>query len=111
MMPGPHVGAVENLAEYVVLTLIAGGVAPTDGRRLSVTFEVGRLPLGLGRVTVDVVQHPGPAVALELPEHPVQKAARLVGEADAIECINGERGIADPDVAIVPVAAAADRLW
>jgi hypothetical protein len=56
---------------------------------------------GAGPFAVDVL----PAVL-----QPVPEADRLLGETDAQQAVWRERGVADPGVAVVPVALPADRL-
>ncbi len=46
----------------------------------------------------------------EAVRQPVHESGRLVGEAEPEQGVEGEGGVADPGVAVVPVAAAADLL-
>ena len=56
---------------------------------------------GPSRVAVRIV----PAVL-----QPVPESRRLFGEADTQQAVHRERGVANPGVAVVPIAHAADRL-
>ena len=61
---------------------------------------------------VHELQGAGPSAVGVLPAvlQPVPEAGRLLGEADAQQAVERERGVANPGVAVVPVALAADRL-
>ena len=68
--------------------------------------------LGPAIDAVHELQGAGPVLVGILPAilQPVPEAGRLLGEPDAEQAVQRERGIADPGVAVVPVARAADRL-
>ena len=102
---------VERLAPDVQLQLLGRGVADAHRRRALVAGQPGQLQLGnppaagqpvhdlqVGRVAGDGAQQPVPPLA------------GLGDEPGAGERLQGERGVAQPAVAVVPVAGAADLL-
>jgi hypothetical protein len=97
---GPLVGAVQDLAEDVVLVLVAGFVCPAHRGRGPVALQLRVDPL-LGRdPAVQVVQHRRPGPALDQGEHPGQEGPGLRGKADAPQGVYREGGVADPGVAL-----------
>src|SRR5581483_3974343 len=94
--------------------LAMGVVADAHRRRAAITGEVIERELGQAVAAVDAVDDlwraaAGTSLAAARLE-PAHEGARLVGEADAQQAVDGERSVADPAIAIVPVARAADRL-
>src|SRR5262249_43940115 len=105
----PFVSAIENLAVDVVLNLLGRRVAPS--RRTLTTIPSDPLVCSLrGRAgAVEVIDRFGTAAALYRVQRPTEKPQRLLRAADAIERVNRERRVAQPRVAIIPVALAADH--
>src|SRR5687768_3769211 len=108
VVAGPLIRAIEDLSEDVVLALRGRAVAPPDGPGATVALEFAILAFGRGLTAVQVVQDMGTPVPLHGVEDPAQKAPRLAPEAHPVERVHGERGIADPRVAIVPIPRSAD---
>ena len=113
-----EVDRVDQLAVDVELELVDGAVADPHRPGVAVAAQVVELGL-VGDVAVDVVEHPQRAevvgrAVLGRVRHPVREPAherrRLVGEAEPQQRVEAERGVADPHVAVVPVAAPAHRL-
>ena len=90
-------------------------VADPHRPRAAVALQVVERLLREFGPAVDAVhelQGAGPLAVGVLPAvlQPVPEAGRLLGEPDAEQAVQRERGVADPGVAVVPVARAADRL-
>src|SRR5690606_14225066 len=102
---------VHDLAVDVELELLVGGVAHADGPRAEVPAEMVQLALASRSVSVDVVEDAqawlGESGAVQ---QPADEGLRLVIEAQSEESAHGQRGVAQPAVAVVPVEIAADAL-
>ena len=110
-----QVHRVDQLAVDVELELVGRAVPDPDGRRAPIALEVVEHLLGNLGAPVDGVHDLEGAglVADALAEavrQPVHEAGGLVGEAEPEQRIEGEGGVPDPRVAVVPVAPAADLL-
>src|SRR5215510_9815765 len=105
----PLICAVEDLAIHVVLALVGRAVAPANGCRMPVAFQLGVLALSGHRVTFNVIHDSRLTGAFARITNPPEKRPRLVVETDPSERVDGERRIADPCISVVPVAHAADR--
>src|SRR5262249_53570369 len=106
-----EVDRVEEVPDDVELKLPRGIVAGAHGPRAAVPLEVIEDRLGPLRAPVEAVEDLEARVRAELAEPALEKldvVARLIREADAQEGIDRERGVADPVVAVIPVAGAAD---
>ena len=110
-----EVDGVDQLAVDVELELVGGAVADPHRRRAAVALEVVEHLLGELGAAVDPVHDlqrarlAGRGVAEAVGE-PVHERRRLLGEPEAQQGVEGERGVADPGVAVVPVALAAELL-
>ena len=110
-----EVDRVDQLAVDVELELLGRAVSDPDGRRAGVALEVvehGLLEVG---PAVDAVHDLKRAVTAagrlaEAVGEPAHERLRLLGEAEPQERVEGEGGVADPGVAVVPVALAAELL-
>ena len=109
----PHVTGlvqrVEHLAVHVELELAVGGVADPHRRRSLVARQPADLVLAeaaLAGGAVHDLQLRG--IAGDRAQQPVAERARLVGVARAHQRVDRERRVAQPAVAVVPVADAAD---
>ena len=100
-----------HLAEHVGLALVDGAVADPDRAGAGVPGQVVELALGQPAPTVHAVHD---LQVLRVPGHraqqPVAPAEGLVGVAGRQQRLEGERGVAQPAVAVVPVAFAAELL-
>ncbi len=102
---------LEHLAVDVELPLLHRAVADPHRARAPVAGEVGELDLGEHPLAADPVEDLevlGPPRA-RAPE-PVAERVRLVAEAEREQGDEGERAVADPGVAVVPVPLAARLL-
>ena len=100
-----------HLAEHVALALADGGVADPHRPRAGVPGEVVEGVLGQAPGAVDGVHDlEVVGVAGHRPQQPVLPELGLVGEARGQQRLEGERGVAQPAVAVVPVALAAEVL-
>ena len=110
-----EVHGVDQLAVDVELKLVRGAVPDPDGRGSLVALQVlEHLLLELG-AAVDPVHDLERAVPLrpdlaEALAQPLHERRGLVGEAQPQERVEREGGVADPGVAVVPVATAAELL-
>ena len=104
------VDRVEEGAVDVVLAL--GGGAVSDPHRLSapVAAQVVERRLGQLLLAADPVHDLKLRIARADRLHEGHEVRRLVVEAERVEGPEGEGGVADPGVAVVPVADAAGRL-
>ena len=104
----------EHRAEDIELDLVVGGVADAHRTRAGVARQLLDGGLGRQRRAVDGVKRREALGAdlggLDDPEEPVEEIHRLVDRAEFHESAGRERGVADPAVAVVPVADAADEL-
>ena len=100
-----------HLAHHVGLLLLDGGVADPHGRRPLVAGQVvegvlGQVPRAVDGVhDLEVV-----GVAGHGPQQPVSPEPGLVGVARVDQRLDRQRGVAQPAVAVVPVALAAEVL-
>ena len=106
---------VERLAVDVELQLVGGAVADPDRPRPAPALQVAEGLLGqIGGAVHPVhdLQRPRAVARLlgdPLPQ-PVAERAGLLAVAQAEQGVDGERGVPDPGVPVVPVALAADLL-
>ena len=107
-----HPERVGDLAVRVDLALRRGAVAGADGRGGAVALQVGELRLGQVGLAADAVHDLEVLDAGGQGDHlqPVQPGLSLVDLADPAQGAERQRGIAQPGVAVVPVAGAADAL-
>ena len=108
---GVEVERVEDRAPDVVLVLVVGAVADPHGPRALVAGQVVERLLGKLGLAADAV-HDLELALLGLGHvgDEVEEVVRLPVEAERVEAPEHERGVADPGVAVVPVALAAGRL-
>ena len=108
-----EIDRIHQLAGDIELELLPGGIADPDRARAAIPLEVLENHLGELVPPVDAV-HDLQRLALgQLSAaglEPVHERRRLLLEADAKQRVEGERGVANPGVAVVPVAPAADGL-
>ncbi len=109
------VDGVDQLAVDVELELVRGAVPDPDGRGALIALEVLEHLLLELRAAIDPVHDLERAVALrpvlaEALAQPLPERRGLFGEAQPQERVERERGVADPGVAVVPVATAAELL-
>ena len=108
-------GGVEQLAVDVELALVPGAVAdPHRGSCPRQPAEVGQLALGQVALAADAehdlqVVAP-PQLGRRRRRHEVEELVGLVGAGGHPQRLQREAGVADPRVAVVPVARAARRL-
>ena len=105
-----EVDRVEHRAPHVVLALPVGGVADADRPRPLVAGEVVEGLLLRHRLAVDAVHDLEVASSLGDVGDEMEVVVRLPVEAERVEAPQRERRVADPAVAVVPVALAARRL-
>ena len=110
-----HVGGVEQLAVDVELELAGGAVSDSHRGGAHVALEVRELELGKVRAAVDPVhqlQRAGGRSGRVARAHADEGAERLrlLREAEPEQRVEGEGGVANPGVAVVPVPAAAELL-
>ena len=108
-----EVDGVHQLAVDVELQLGCRAVADPHRRRAHVALQVRELLLGQVLTPVDAV-HDRQRARLaagrvaEAPLQPAHERAGLLGEPEPEQRVEREGGVADPRVAVVPVARAAD---
>ncbi len=98
---------VERRPEDVVLALVEGAVADPYGTRAGVPGEIVARGLGQVAPAVDPVhdlQRPV-LVALQVGDE-LHELLGLPVEVEVVQCLQRERGVAQPRVAVVPVALA-----
>ena len=102
---------VQRGAEDVVLALVEGAVADAHRARAGVAGEVVARGLGQVAAPVDPVHDLQPAVlvGLEVGDE-LHELVGLPVEVEEVQRLQGERRVAHPGVAVVPVALAARRL-
>ncbi len=110
-----EIDGVDQRAIDVQLELSGGGVPDPHRRGPEVTLEVGQLILGQVAAPVDAVHDLQRAGLLGAPHDPVlgdeaHERLGLRGEAQTEHGVDAEGRVTDPDVAVVPVALAADLL-
>ena len=107
---GVDVEGVEHGAPQVVLALVVGGVADADGPRPLVAAQVLEDLLVGRRRAVDAVHHLEVGVAFGHVGKEPEEVVGLPVEAERVQAPQGEGRVADPAVAVVPVALALGRL-
>ena len=108
---GVQVERVEHRAPHVVLVLVVGAVADPHGARALVAGEVVERLLDQLGLAADPVHDLEPALlGLGHVGDEVEEVVGLPVEAERVEAPEHERGVADPGVAVVPVALPAGRL-
>ena len=109
-----QVDSIHQFAVDVELKVAGGGVADADGAGAAVAVQMSEDLLGQVVPSVDTVHHVERAFVVLLLVgaglHEVGEGAGFGGIAEAHEGVHGEGGIANPGVAVVPVAHAADFL-
>jgi hypothetical protein len=108
-----EVHRIHQLAVDVELELIEGAVADADGPRAAVPVEVVERVFGQVAPAVDPVhdlQGSVPAGFVDARLQPLHEPRRLLGEADPQQRVEGERGVPDPGVAVVPISHASQLL-
>src|SRR5262249_60598923 len=108
--PRRVVGASRMLAVPMVGNLFGRRVPPSHGTRATIAFKPLVCALRRRAAAVEVIDRPGTTAALDRVQRPTEKPQRLLRTADAIERVNRERRVAQPRIAIIPVALAADHL-
>src|SRR5215208_5378180 len=96
--------AVDDLPIDIKLELTLGVVAYTHRTRPRVSFQMPQLPFGQPRLAEHVVKHVelGPSQACGV-QQPANVGLRLLPVAKSVQSTQGERGVAQPAVAVVPV--------
>ena len=91
--------------------MLVGGIAYTDGAGAAIAVEIGAEVFGDPGLAEDIVEDAelGVGEAGGVKE-PLGEGMRLAPVAEAEEGADGEGGIAEPAVAVVPVTHAADGL-
>ena len=104
----------EQLSVDVELALAPGVVADPHRGGLAPARQVGQLPLGQVPLAADAEHDLQVAGLLDGAGrgggHVVEELVGLVGAGRHPQRLDGERGVSDPRVAVVPVAGAADDL-
>ena len=106
-----RVHQVHDRAEHVELHLVFSSVAYPHRPAAGVSGQVGDVGLGRQVASGDEVQRLQPlgfVAAFDDAQQPVQEGERLVIAAEVNQRVRGHAGIAQPAVAVVPVADAAD---
>ena len=120
-LPGVFVGVqslaagelqgVHHLADHVELELRGSGVADADRPAALVARQPGDLPFGNAAFAGQAVEDLDlPRVAGHGPQQPVAPLAGFVVVSAADHGVEREGGVAEPAVAVVPVAGAAELL-
>ena len=106
-----HRQRAHHLPEHVGLPLLDRRVADAHGPGAGVAGEVVELALGEMPATLDGVHHLHVhRIARDRPQQPVAPVLRIVGAARGEQGLQRQRGIAQPAVAVVPVALPAELL-
>src|SRR5215469_1869896 len=108
-----QVDRVHQLAVDIELEVVESRVPDTDRPGSHVAFEMRQGLLGQRMTAIEPIHDLERAVGLELLaalRHPAHEGGRLFRVAEAHESLEDERRVADPGVAIVPVAPAPDQL-
>ena len=100
---------VQHRAPHVVLALVVGAVADPHGAGVVVAAEVVERLLDQLALALDAVHHLQ-VVRLGGVLHEVEVVVGLPLEAERVQAPEHERAVADPAVAVVPVALAAGGL-
>src|SRR6185437_11261155 len=99
------VEAVDHLSVDVELQLLARGVADPDRARPLVAAEPGELELTQTSLAADAVHDLDVGrVARDCPDQPASPQSRLVGVVAVEEGEQRERRVAEPAIAVIPVA-------
>ena len=106
----PDVDGLQHGAPDVVLALGIGLVADPDRPGPVVSAEVVQDPLVEHPLTVHPVHHLDLVIALGDVGQEPEEVVRLPVEAQRVQAPQGERGVAQPAVAVVPVALAVRHL-
>ncbi len=101
---------VEHHPPHVVLALVVGAVADPHRARALVAGQVVERPLGNVALAPDAVHDLQRLLALGDVGHEVEEVVRLPVEAERVQPPEHEARVADPAVAVIPVALAAGRL-
>ena len=120
-LPGVFVGlqslaagqlqGVHHLADHVELELRGSGVADADRAALFIARQPGDLPFGNAAFAGQAIEDLDlPRVAGHGPQQPVAPLAGFVVVSAADHGVEREGGVAEPAVAVVPVAGAAELL-
>jgi len=100
---------IEHLAVDIELPLASGGVADADGTRATIALEMRQDLLRQITAAVEPIQHLNRVLAGEADRlEPFEKVECLFVVADALKRVQNEGGIAQPRVAVIPIAHAAD---
>ena len=103
-----HEGRVEQLAVRVELHLAGRAVADPHRPRAAIALERQRA-LGRVRAAVETIEHLQPRQRQSRRVHePPEERRRLGGTTQLQQRLQGERGVANPAIAVVPVTLAAD---
>ena len=115
--PGSLVGVIDRvhqLAVNVELTLVGSSISNTHRAGSTPALEVVERVLVEIAGAVDSVHDPERRAAFGMVEDPLpcpaQKLDRFVAIPEGNQGIHGEAGVADPGVAVVPIALASDEL-
>src|SRR4029453_6293070 len=106
-----QVPRIHQLAVDVELEVGVGRVANVHGSRAHIALEMGQCLLAYRGTAVDGVHDLEGAVRLHLlapRHHPANDGRGAARVAEPHESVEGERGVADPRITVVPVAHAAD---
>ena len=90
----------------------AAALPDPDRSRPPVALEVVENHLGDLGAAVDSVEHLQPPLGWHVPApvfEPAHEGRRFVDEAQAHQAVEGEGGVADPRVAVVPIAPATEE--
>ena len=109
--PRVQVDRIEHRAPHVVLLLVVRAVADAHGTSMVVPGKMLELLLLEPALPPDPVHHLQlPLLGLRDVCDEVEEVVRLLVEAEGVERPQHERRVADPAVAVVPVAVSAGRL-
>ncbi len=108
---GVQVDRIDDRPVDVVLALVVGAVADPHRPRVVVAAQVVERLLGQVALAADAVHDLQRAVlvAVEVDDE-LHEVVGLPVEPERVERVEGERGVAHPGVAVVPVALATRRL-
>ena len=107
---GVQVHRVEHRAPHVVLLLVVRAVADPDRLRSLVSAEVIESLLSQLVLAADAVHDLEVFLAGRDVRDEIEEVVRLAGKAERVKAPQHEGAVADPRVAVVPVALAADGL-
>ncbi|MNL26773.1 hypothetical protein D3C87_1483220 [compost metagenome] len=107
-----QINRVHQLAEDVELNLRVRQIADAHRLRATVAGQVRELDFRQFLTAVDAIQnvefHRLAATIADPPAQPAHVGIGFFDKAQAHEGVHGERGVADPGVAVIPVAFATD---